>query len=357
VPILQRLRAHAIEHTLFEPTTLTAAIGRLGFLQADPIRSPARAQDLILRHRVTGYRVDDLEALYPSLELEEGLLYAYGFLPRSNWQWLRPRELGPMPPLDRQVLEMLRDQGPMHPSELAERFGNDRVVNAWGGYSRATKKALERLHYRGLLRIARRDRGVRVYETAPAMAEPLPPVVRFRALVVLVANVLAPVLEKTLRSIAARLRRTVLDVTDHLALLEELCSDGTLSRETIDGHGYISPPIERAPRQAPRRVRFLAPFDPLVWDRARFEHLFGWAYRFEAYTPRAKRTRGYYAMPVLFGDRVVGWANLAVVDGVLNVDLGFVEGRPGDTEFETELDDEIARIRVFLEPATRYTGS
>jgi uncharacterized protein YcaQ len=104
-------------------------------------------------------------------------------------------------------------------------------------------------------------------------------------------------------------------------------------------------------------VRFLAPFDPLVWDRARFEHLFGWAYRFEAYTPRAKRTRGYYAMPVLFGDRVVGWANLAVVDGVLNVDLGFVEGRPGDTEFKTELDDEIARIRVFLEPATRYTGS
>ena len=80
MPTLQRLRAHAIEHTLFEPTTLTAAIGRLGFLQADPIRSPARAQDLILRHRVTGYRVGELEALYPSLELEEGERRSVGCL-------------------------------------------------------------------------------------------------------------------------------------------------------------------------------------------------------------------------------------------------------------------------------------
>lgn len=54
------------------------------------------------------------------------------------------------------------------------------------------------------------------------------------------------------------------------------------------------------------QVNFLAPFDPLVWDRRRFEHLWGWSYRFEAYTPPAKRVRGYYAMPLLWGERVIG---------------------------------------------------
>ena len=54
----------------------------------------------------------------------------------------------------------------------------------------------------------------------------------------------------------------------------------------------------------------LAPFDPLVWDRRRFELFWGWRYRFEAYTPAAKRTLGYYALPLLWRDRVIGWANV-----------------------------------------------
>jgi uncharacterized protein YcaQ len=58
---------------------------------------------------------------------------------------------------------------------------------------------------------------------------------------------------------------------------------------------YVSPLAAPAPEDPPARVRFLAPFDPLVWDRRRFEHLWGWPYRFEAYTPAARRTRGYYA--------------------------------------------------------------
>src|SRR6266850_1286613 len=61
---LDRLRVHAISQSLFPQTTLKAAIRRLGFVQADPIRSPARAQDLILRHRVKAYRAGDLEWRY-----------------------------------------------------------------------------------------------------------------------------------------------------------------------------------------------------------------------------------------------------------------------------------------------------
>ena len=68
---LAHLRRYAIARSLFKPTTLGRAIGKLGFVQADPIRAPARAQDLTLRHRVAGYRAGDLERRYPRLPLEE----------------------------------------------------------------------------------------------------------------------------------------------------------------------------------------------------------------------------------------------------------------------------------------------
>jgi uncharacterized protein YcaQ len=75
VTSLQQLRVYAVSHSLFHPVTLKAAIHRMGFVQADPIRSPARAQDLILRHRVNGYKAGDLERHYRSLDIEEDYLY------------------------------------------------------------------------------------------------------------------------------------------------------------------------------------------------------------------------------------------------------------------------------------------
>ena len=62
------LRAHAVTRSLFSPTGLEDAVRRVGFVQADPIRAPARAQDLILRHRARAYRAGDLERRYPTLE-------------------------------------------------------------------------------------------------------------------------------------------------------------------------------------------------------------------------------------------------------------------------------------------------
>ena len=75
-------------------------------------------------------------------------------------------------------------------------------------------------------------------------------------------------------------------------------------------------------------VRLLAPFDPVVWDRRRFELFWGWAYRFEAYTPASKRQRGYYALPLLWRDRVIGWGNVSVKNGELHADIGYVGGAP-----------------------------
>jgi len=96
-------------------------------------------------------------------------------------------------------------------------------------------------------------------------------------------------------------------------------------------------------------VRLLAPFDPIVWDRPRFELLWGWEYRFEAYTPVPKRRLGYYALPLLWRDRVVGWANVATADGGISPDVRFVAGRPPrDRGFAAALDDELSRLAASL---------
>ena len=78
---LDHLRRYAVSRSLFKPTTLGRAIGKLGFVQADPIRAPARAQDLTLRHRVADYRAGDLERRYPRLPAGSG---AYLFTAKST---------------------------------------------------------------------------------------------------------------------------------------------------------------------------------------------------------------------------------------------------------------------------------
>jgi len=319
------------------------AIQQLGFVQADPIRSPARAQDLILRHRVKGYHAGDLERRYAMLDIEEDLLYAYGFLPRSIWQLLHPRNVRGMSKLEKKVLETVRRFGVMHPAELQEHFKTTRVINAWGGYSKATTRALEQLHYRGLLRIAGRENGIRLYEPMRQCGEAMSAEERLRKLVMLIASILAPVSEKILLTNTARFRY----VGNPRPILHSLLKTGELEGEVIDGIHYVRPHSIRV-AAVPHMVRFLAPFDPLVWDRRRFEHLWGWPYRLEAYTPAAKRLRGYYAMPLLWGDVVIGWANASVEGKKLNVEVGFAGKRPNDSDFRSEMEAEIDRLRTFL---------
>ncbi len=77
------LRRFAVARSLFAPTTLRGALARMGFVQADPIRAPARAQDLILRQRVKGYRAGNLEWRYESLGIEEDFFVNYGYVTRA----------------------------------------------------------------------------------------------------------------------------------------------------------------------------------------------------------------------------------------------------------------------------------
>ena len=81
----------------------------------------------------------------------------------------------------------------------------------------------------------------------------------------------------------------------------------------------------------------------------RFEQFWGWAYRFEAYTPLAKRKLGYYALPLLWRDEVIGWGNLCIKAGRLQADFGYVAGsKPKDRGYARELEAELARMQRFL---------
>jgi len=171
---LDHLRRYAVARSLFKPTTLGKAIGKLGFVQADPIRAPARAQDLTLRHRVVDYAAGDLERRYPKLPIEEDFFVNYGFLPRAHQSLMHPRVPRTAWSAARKrkaqaVLEFIREQGPVHPRIVDAHFAHGKITNWFGGSSNATTHLLDDMHYRGMLRIARRDSGTRIY----AVREPL----------------------------------------------------------------------------------------------------------------------------------------------------------------------------------------
>jgi uncharacterized protein YcaQ len=333
-------------------------VARLGFVQADPIRAPARAQDLILRHRVTGYRAGDLERRFVRLGLEEDFLYAYGFLPRGTARLLHPRP-DPEDPdrpycptgLAAEVLAMVCAQGETHPRDLELHFGRDRAVNAWGGFSKETTHALHRLHYHGLLRVIRRRDGIRIYAPAPPpdAEAALSPEERVRRLVLLVVSILAPISDVSLRGMLVLMRRGAPGLGRMGAAIEALLASGALASAEVDGERYLWPAAQSVAHPEPARgVRFLAPFDPVVWDRRRFAHLWGWTYRFEAYTPAPRRQLGYYALPLLWRDRVIGWVNAAVAGGQLRLERGFAGEAPRGRDFERAFDAEAARLATFL---------
>ena len=306
---LARLRRMAVAASFRAPATLGRTIHAMGFVQADPIRAPARAQDLILRHRVTDYRAGDLERRFATLRVEEDFLYAYGIMPHDVWRLLHPRHDedsgdGRHVPagLAADVLAFVRDNGATHPRDLAGRFGRERTVNGWGSWSAATTRALQSLHYYGLLRVAQRRDGIRVYAAAPEHTGLLSSEQRRRHAIMLMVRILAPLPERSLRPVAALLSRGVPELGDPTETVRGLLASGELEGGEVDGERYLSPAGLRAP-EAPPIVRFLAPFDPLVWDRRRFAWLWDWEYRFEAYTPAADRKLGYYAMPLLFDNK------------------------------------------------------
>ena len=330
------LRRHALAAAFPRPTTLPAALAGMGFVQADPIRAPARAQDLILRHRVRDYRAGDLEARFSRLGIEEGSLHVYGFMTPALHALLHPRHDPALPDgvlvpdgIAADVLAHVRRNGPTHPAELAAAIGQGLTLNAWGGQSQATTRALDLLQHHGMLRVSSRRSGIRIYAAMPPRAAGPPPPARLQHLAMVLARLLAPVAQPTLTGLVAKVARLTVGAQDRPGAVADLRARGLLAATEIDGIAYLWPTdTPPSPRAAAPSLRFLAPFDPLVWCRRRFAHLWGWEYRFEAYTPAAKRSRGYYALPLLWGAEIIGWVNVARTRHGLDVQPGFNADRP-----------------------------
>ena len=353
--VLDDLRRFAIRRSLFPPTTLRRAIEQLGFVQADPIRAPARAQDLTLRHRVRGYHAGDLERRYMSLGIEEDFFVNYGFVPRATQALMHPRSGSWAVVRGKRAKELLAFVGSktaVHPREVDEHFAHGSVTNYWGGSSSATTHLLTRLHYRGALRVADRAAGIRLYAIQthpPGPSDASGRRVVLDRLIDLVVHVYAPLPAASLTWLVNRLRYAVPQWQGDLKRALQRAKV-RLAQARLEGVDWYWPAGERPEKARPDGlVRFLAPFDPIVWDRRRFELLWNWTYRFEAYTPASKRKLGYYALPMLWRDQVIGWGNLSTADGQLRADVGYVSGRaPSDRAFAGEFDAELERMREFL---------
>ncbi len=328
---------------------LSDALRGMQFIQADPIRSPARAQDLVLRQRVAGYVAGDLEDTFPDLQVEEGFLFAYGFMTPEVWRDLRWRPHRKLKKIERAVLQTVAELGEVHPRRLDERFGRKSVENYWGGKSQETKRILEKLHLHGYLRVSRREKGIRIYQTPQDTSGELAgPSERYSRLALTTARVFGPTTRRFLVSELRNQNHLLPTRGDRLAALESLIKNGELSEVEVAGVTYLWLQKDASAAETSHRVRVLAPFDPLVRDRKRFEHLWEWTYRFEAYVPRAKRKLGYYAMPVLWREEVVGWTNAKVENERLKVAFGYAWKRPRAKEFRLLAEEEVESMARFL---------
>jgi len=304
---LDNLRQFAVARSLFAPTTLPRALLRMGFVQADPIRAPARAQDLILRQRVNGFRAGDLERRYETLGVEEDFFVNYGYVTSEVQALMHPRDevrgrtRGSQPSRaerkkEKLLLDFVAKRGAVHPREVEEHFAHGSVENYWGGSSLATTQMLGTLHYRGKLQVARREKGIRLYrihrhETGPLDEADIRR--RIDALVDVVVNIYAPLPAASLSYYVRRLRYAVPQWEAEISGALQRAR-ARLGQERVDGREWYWPDGEN-PKKASEAegVRLLAPFDPVVHDRTRFEILWGWVI---ASRPTRQRRNGSWVI-------------------------------------------------------------
>jgi uncharacterized protein YcaQ len=336
--------------------TLQRTIERTGVLQVDSVNVLARAHYVPLYSRMGPY---DLGLLHRAAETRPRRIVEYwahvqAFMPVELWPVMRHRmadyrakrgkwrAVADRPELERDLLELLADRGPTTAREAAAVLGDTpKAKEDWGWNWSDTRRLLDHLFTAGIVAIASRNSQFEIRYDLPERVLP--------------ASVLArptPTREEAARELVRRAARshgvaTTTDLRDYFRMgaaetavaVEQLVESGELVPVAVDG--WRRPAYLSADARLPRRVTartLLSPFDPVVWERERTERLFGFRYRIEIYVPPAQRVHGYYVLPFLLGDRLVGRVDLkaerrhAGGDGRLLVRSAWAEpGAPDDT--------------------------
>jgi hypothetical protein len=338
VPVARRFLV--LRHLLAPPRSLPAApesvmtvVERLGSLQFDPLEVAGRNHDLVLLGRIEGYRREWTDALlYEDRVLYETYNKGLSIVPTSELPYYRitwdrhhaEHQGGAFDehaPLVSELLERIRAHGPTSATDFAPRA----AIEWYWRPTNQVRAILEALAEAGILGLARRDRNRRVYD----LVERLFP-----------AELLAarlPESQQVRHKLLSRYRahgllgsggqpelwgRAVPSARDRALLRAELIESGAIvpvSVHGLKGERYVLAgevaTLEEAEREVaagrdpngrPAGVAFLAPLDPLVWDRSLLRPLFDFDYVWEVYVPERKRRWGYYVLPILFGDRLVG---------------------------------------------------
>jgi uncharacterized protein YcaQ len=334
----------AIRHLLAPPRALTTSpesvlvvVDRLGSLQFDPLEVAGRNHDLVLQARIAGYRreVTD-ELLYGRRLLFEAYNKSLNLLPtrelpyyRITWQssadgWAG-RLIREHAELAEKLLAAVTAEGP----KCSGDFERGASIDWWWGPTTATRAVLDALNVSGRLGLARRDGNRRYYDLTERLfpADLLETRIsereqrrhkllsRYRAHGLLGTSGSGELwLGIGPAALRAELRAELVDRGElvpaaveglkgqRLVVADELPLLAQAEREIgAEAAGAVARPGDGAPG-----CSFLAPLDPILWDREALEPLYGFEYRWEVYTPAAKRRWGYYVLPILFGDRLVG---------------------------------------------------
>ncbi|WP_306232297.1 winged helix-turn-helix domain-containing protein [Agrococcus beijingensis] len=350
------------------PKTLERAIGRLGLLQLDSVNVFERSHYLPLLARLGPYDRGALDRLVHHDHgrrlgsYTEYVAHEAAILPVADWPLWAWKRQQPMRPNDERwadehaslvadVRAEFAERGPMRPSDM-EHPAHERLPGGWWNKSDAYW-ATAVLFRRGDLVTVGRSRFERRYAVAEAVLPEAATgaVDRGDAQRELVRRAAAAYGVATLDDLADYYR---LKVADAKVAIAELVDAGEFEPVEVDGWGrpaYVTPGA-----RAPRRIRstaLLSPFDPLVWFRPRAERIFGFEYRISIYTPAAERQHGYYVLPVLIDDHLVGRVDLKSDRraGILRVQHATIEPAHGERAAELA-----ARLAPALAEAAAWQG-
>jgi uncharacterized protein len=309
---------------------------QFGSIQFDPIAVAGRNHDLVLHARVAGYEPAWCDELYDRREIFEATNKALSFVPTSEFPWFRhgigrkgPRfhnaALADNAAVAERVLERIRADGPLSSNDFEHELGATK--NWFGMPENAVRSVLEAYTVTGAIGLARREGNRRYYD----LLERLLP-----------ADVLAqkvPEREQLLHKLLSRYRAhgllgaggaggtfdRIAVPQERKALHKELVESGALVPVEIEGvrtKRFVLPQevalLEAPPEPAPS-VAFIAPFDSLLWDTALLGSLFDFEYVWEGFFKPEKRRWGYYVLPILFGDRLVGRIEPRITDAGVEV--------------------------------------